>query len=110
MKFTLVVMRGPGNGRCQERAQRFAQAVVAQGCQLGRVFFYGDGTRAAAPDNAETAESWAAIATEQDTDLVLCSASAEYHGALSPPAPFVLMGLGALMEAGFDSERIISFD
>ncbi len=110
MKFTLVVMRGPGNGRGQERAQGFARALLDQDLILKRVFFYGDGARTALPSEQPHIQFWSSIADIQGSDLVICSASAERCGALHPPEPFTLMGLGALMEAGYDSDRIISFD
>ncbi len=110
MKFALVVLGAPESGLCHFRAQGFARALGAANARLTRVFFYGDGVRAAAAENVTSIEAWSEIAASQDCELVLCSASAESHGVLLPPAPFTLMGLGALMEAGHDCDRIMSFD
>ena len=110
MKYTLVVMTGPGNGLGHVRAQGFAHALAGQGHSLHRVFFYGDGVRAAQEATPECQQFWTSLAGSEGSELVLCSASAERYGLTEPVPPFTLMGLGALMEAGFDSDRIISFD
>jgi len=110
LKYTLVVMTGPDNGMGHIRARGFAQAVAQQGHRLQRVFFYGDGVRAAQEETPEWQQFWTTLAGSQGSELVLCSASAERYGMTEPVPPFTLMGLGTLMEAGFDSDRIISFD
>ena len=110
MKFALVVLAAPDSSLCHFRAQQFARALPNANITLTRVFFYGEGVRGAATENGETLKSWSEIAASQGCELVLCSASAENCGLLDPQAPFTLMGLGALMEAGHDCERVISFD
>jgi len=110
LKYTLVVMTGPDNGMGHIRARGFAQALAQQGHRLQRVFFYGDGVRAAQEETPEWQQFWTTLAGSQGSELVLCSASAERYGLTEPVPPFTLMGLGTLMEAGFDSDRIISFD
>lgn len=110
MKYTLVVMTGPDNGLGHLRARGFAQALAEQGHHLHRVFFYGDGVRAAQQETSESQQFWKTLAESEGSELVLCSASAERYGLTEPVPPFSLLGLGALMEAGFDSDRIISFD
>ena len=110
MKYTLVVMTGPDNGMGHVRARGFAQALAQQGHRLQRVFFYGDGVRAAQGETPQCQQFWTTLAESEGSELVLCSASAERYGLTEPVPPFTLLGLGALMEAGFDSDRIISFD
>ena len=110
MKFAMVVLAAPESGLCHFRAQHFARALCNANITLTRVFFYGEGVRGAAAEHHEILQHWSAIAAEQGCDLVLCSASAENCGLLNPPAPFTLMGLGALIEAGHDCDRVISFD
>ena len=110
MRFALVVLAAPDSGLCHLRAQSFARALRTADITLTRVFFYGEGVRAASAENDDSIDQWSGIAVRQGCELVLCSASAENHGILTPPAPFTLMGLGALMEAGHDCDRVISFD
>jgi len=110
MKYALVVLAAPGSGPGNVRAQKFARALSKANIVLTRVFFYGEGVRAASAENADSIHEWSEIAATQDCDLVLCSASAETHGVLTLPTSFTLMGLGALMEAGHDCDRVISFD
>lgn len=110
MKFALVVLGAPDSGLCHFRAQEFAKALETDNIALQRVFFYGEGVLAAASDNPECISTWSEIAATQGCGLVLCSASAETHNVLTPPDAFTIMGLGALMEAGHDCDRIVSFD
>ena len=73
---------------------------------INRTFFYGDGVLNAREDHHE---AWQKLAASHPCELVLCSASAERYDLEHPPEPFLLMGLGALMEAGVDSDRVIGF-
>jgi sulfur relay (sulfurtransferase) complex TusBCD TusD component (DsrE family) len=109
MKIALVILAAPNSGLCHFRAQGFAKALEHSSVALQRVFFYGEGVRAAASENTECIAAWAKIAADQSCDLVLCSTSAENHGVLPPQVPFTIMGLGALMEAGHDCDRVVSF-
>lgn len=109
MNFTLMVMDGPDSSRAQARALGFAQAAVAQGHRVCRVFFYGAGARIGLPWDDDARARWHALSQAADTELVLCSASAERYGMRDAPSGYVIAGLGALMEAGLDSDRIVSF-
>ena len=77
MKYTLVVMTGPENGMGHDRARGFAQALAQQGHRLQRVFFYGDGVRAAQGETPQCQQFWTTLAESEGSELVLCSASAE---------------------------------
>ncbi len=113
MNYTAVILEGPDTGRTHTRALAFCRALAAAGHPLKRVFFFGAGVRIGLPwDHNEPhapAGTWRALAAESETELVLCSASADRYGITEAPEGFVIAGLGALMEASFDSERVISF-
>lgn len=106
MQYSLMVFGQPEALHNACHALEFAQAVVNRGHQLGRIFFYGDGVLHA---KADRHTAWQKLAASHPCELVLCSASAERHNLEHPPEPFSLMGLGALMEAGVDSDRVIGF-
>ena len=103
MRFTLLVNCGPEQAAAYARASGFCAALRQAGHSLVRVFFYGEGTLAARDDS-----HWLAI-TAPETERVLCSASAEQYGITKAPEGFIIGGLGSLMEAGLDSERVIQF-
>jgi len=106
MKYSLLVFAHPDETGRTRHAWEFASAVTERGHQLYRVFFYGDGVLNA----RETGDTgWQQLAAAHGVELVLCSASAERHALEHPPEPYLLMGLGALMEAGLDCERVVSF-
>lgn len=112
LTYTLVVNRGPNQGDEHRRALRFAQALGKRGHRLRRVFFYGDGADTGLPEHAQMAASWGALANTQNNELelILCSAAAERLGITRAPNRFIIAGLGSLIEAGIDSDRVLNCD
>ena len=51
---------------------------------------------------------WRQLATLTGAELLLCSQAVE-ASALSVPEPFVIAGLGALVEAAVNADRLVSF-
>lgn len=109
MNYTLVILSGPDSGQCHARALAFAQALERRGHHLCRVFFFGQGVRIALDWDDGAAKAWRHIASGAKAELVLCSASAERYGVATNHDNFVIAGLGSLMEAGFDSDRVLTF-
>lgn len=127
MKFAIAVY-SPAHSPASRRALLFAQAVLAQGHQLLRVFFYQDGVHAASgnvvtlQDEFDTAAQWRAFIIEHQVDVVVCIAAALRRGVLNeeearryqrPAAnltePWQLSGLGQLHEAAQQADRLVSF-
>lgn len=128
MRFSLLVNASPGQGQAQLSALRFAEAVLAAGHELSRVFFYGEavlaGNRLNAPPGDETdiTARWQALTKAHGVELSLCVAAALRRGVLNAEealrwekvgdnlAPgFALAGLGQLIEAMVESERLVEF-
>lgn len=128
MKFSLVVYGAPHASQSAATALRFARALLAQGHQLYRVFFYGDGVHngsalsAPPQDESDTAGDWQSLQREHQLDLVVCIAAAQRRGLLSEseasrlekPAAnlaggFELAGLGQLADATANSDRVVTF-
>ena len=110
LTYTIVVRSGPDAGTCHQRSIDFIKALLDHGHRLQRVFFYSDGARVALPWEPEVLTAWQSIATSDESgELILCSASAERYGVEVPPDGFVIAGLGSLMEAGLDSDRVLTF-
>ena len=127
MKFTLLVT-GSAQSPGSRRALRFAQALLAEGHQLIRIFFYQAGVTNACnnlvlpQDEQHLAKEWQALIKQQQLDAVVCIAAGLRRGVLDQAEAkryqvtaenlaegFVLSGLGQLHEAIQESDRLISF-
>ena len=128
MKFGIVVNEGPYQHQSSDSAYQFAKAALASGHEIFRIFFYHDGvnngTRLTVPpqDDRNVVERWSELAQEHELDLVLCVAAAQRRGLLDADeakrngkdadniAPgFRISGLGQLIEAAIQSDRLITF-
>ena len=128
MKLSILVNEGPYQHQSADSAIQFTKAAVAKGHEIFRVFFYHDGvnngTRFAVPpqDDRNITAQWTALAEEHNLDLVVCIAAAQRRGILDEneakrqgkdgnnSAPgFRISGLGQLIEAGIQSDRLVIF-
>ena len=128
MKFSLLVLSAPHAGVAADSAWQFARAVVDAGHELQRVFFYQEGSYqgsalAVSPqDEDDRVDRWVSLAEASNADLVLCIASAVKRGMLDQgeadrherPAAnvhpaFQLSGLGQLVDAHIESDRLVTF-
>lgn len=128
MIFSLAVYSAPYSSQASYSAYQFAVAVLNQGHNLHRVFFYQDGihnaTNLATPpqDEFNLQQAWQLLAKDHDLDLVVCIAAALRRGLLDEgeakrydkPAhniaqEFTISGLGQLVEAAVVSDKLISF-
>lgn len=128
MKFTLNILGAPYSTQSMSTALRFAQTLLAQGHQIYRVFFYHDAVNAGnalitpQQDELNIPKEWQVLSQEHDLDLVICIASALKRGILNETEAkrhdkptqnladgFDLSGLGQLVEAMAESDRVVSF-
>lgn len=128
MKFGILVNEGPYNHQASDSAYQFTKAALEKGHEIFRVFFYNDGvnnaTRYAIPpqDDRNITQLWTELAEKHDLDLVVCVAAAQRRGIIDEGeqerngkdgnniAPkFRISGLGQLIEAGIQSERLVTF-
>ncbi len=128
MKFSLLVLSAPHSRQASYSALKFAKAAIASGNEIYRIFFYQDGVQNAStlqsPPQDEThfSEEWKSLADTHNVDLVVCIAAALKRGILDQAeanryekeaynlhAPFELSGLGQLLEAQLQSDRLITF-
>jgi tRNA 2-thiouridine synthesizing protein D len=117
MKFGIVVNEGPYQHQASDSAYLFAKAAIAKGHEIWRVFFYHDGVNNASKmtdppqDDRHIVNRWTKLAEEHKTDLVVCVAAAMRRGIrdenLAPG--FRISGLGQLVEAGTNCDRLITF-
>lgn len=128
MKFGILVNEGPYTHQASDTAYRFAKSALDKGHEIFRVFFYNDGvnngTRLAIPpqDDRNLSQLWSALAKEHNIDLVVCVAAAQRRGLLDNDEAkrngkdasniaegFRISGLGQLIEAGIQSDRLVTF-
>ncbi len=128
MKFSVLVSEGPYTHEAADTAYNFTKAALDKGHEIFRVFFYHDGvnngTRLASPpqDDRNITARWTALAKEHDLDLVLCVAAAQRRGIADADEAkrngkdadniaegFRISGLGQLIEAGIEADRLVTF-
>lgn len=126
--FTILINEGPYQRQAADSAWHFTRAALQAGHRVARVFFYHDGvnngTRLTTPpqDERNVVARWSALAAEHDLDLVLCVAAAQRRGIVDAAearrhgkdadniAPgFRISGLGQLIEAAIESDRLVTF-
>lgn len=128
MKFGIVVNEGPYTHQASDSAYQFTKAALAKGHEIVRVFFYHDGvnnaTRLMVPpqDDRHLQNMWSELSKEHDLDLVVCIAAAQRRGILDENEAkrqgkdadnlaegFRISGLGQLIEAGIQADRLVTF-
>jgi tRNA 2-thiouridine synthesizing protein D len=106
----------------------FAQAALAGGHEIVRLFFYQDGVYNASgsvvtpQDEQDLPKQWRNFVNEHQLDGVVCIAAALRRGVLNEEeakrykreavavgAPWELSGLGQLHDAVQDADRLICF-
>jgi len=128
MKFSILVSEGPYTHQASDSAYRFTKAALDKGHEIFRVFFYHDGvnngTRFTVPpqDDRNLQKLWSELAEQHNLDMVVCIAAAQRRGIMDENeakrqgidgnniAPgFRISGLGQLIEAGIQADRLVTF-
>ena len=128
MKLGILVNEGPYTHEASDTAYQFVKAALAKGHEVSRVFFYHDGvnngTRLTVPpqDDRNIVKRWSELASEHKLDLVVCIAAAQRRGLMDKgeakrhgkdadniAAGFRISGLGQLIEAGIEADRLVVF-
>ncbi|MDX1528523.1 MAG: sulfurtransferase complex subunit TusD [Gammaproteobacteria bacterium] len=128
MKISVVLNEGPYQHQAADTAYHFTRAALAKGHKIFRVFFYHDGvnngTRLTTPpqDDRDIVARWSQLAEEHKLDLVVCIAAAQRRGIVDQSEQerhrkdanniakgFRISGLGQLIEAGIESDRVVVF-
>ncbi|MDY6994367.1 MAG: sulfurtransferase complex subunit TusD [Pseudomonadota bacterium] len=129
MKFGILVNEGPYQHQSSDSAYHFTKAALEKGHEIFRVFFYHDGvnngSRLTVPpqDDRNIVERWNELAQHYKLDLVVCIAAAQRRGVLDEneakrqgkdshnllASSFRISGLGQLIEAGIQADRLVVF-
>ncbi len=117
MKFGILVNEGPFTHQASDSAYQFAMAALEKGHEIFRVFFYHDGVnnsnRLAEPqsDDRNLVKLWSDMAAEHNVELIVCVSAALRRGIkqeLLAPG-FAISGLGQLVDAGMQADRLVVF-
>lgn len=128
MKFTIMVNEGPYQHQSSDTALNFCRAVLKQGHEITRVFFYHDGVNNGSrlsiqpSDDRQVQKEWSVLSRMHNLDLVICIASAQRRGLMDKIEAkrhgldsdnildgFRISGLGQLIEGSIESDRTIVF-
>ena len=128
MKLGIQINEGPYQHQASDSAYQFAKSALAKGHEIFRVFFYHDGvnnaTRLAVPpqDDRNITQLWTELQKEHNLDLVVCIAAAQRRGLMDEDEAkrqgkdanniaegFRISGLGQLIEAGIECDRLVTF-
>ena len=128
MKFAIVVYGPPYTSEATHSALHFARAAIDSGNEIYRVFFYHDGVyngnAAVSPpqDEQDIHNDWSAFANDHGIELIVCIASSLRRGMLDDTEasryeksastiepPFRVSGLGQLIDAGLNADRVVTF-
>ncbi|MFV2005353.1 MAG: sulfurtransferase complex subunit TusD [Gammaproteobacteria bacterium] len=128
MKFSIQINEGPYQHQASDTAYQFTKAAIAAGHEIFRVFFYHDGvnnaTKLAVPpqDDRDIPKLWSELSKENNLDMVVCIAAAQRRGMMDADEAkrqgfednnlaegFRISGLGQLIEAGIEADRLLVF-
>jgi tRNA 2-thiouridine synthesizing protein D len=117
MKLGILINEGPFTHQASDSAYRFAVAAIEKGHQVPRVFFYNDGVynanRLSEPqsDDRNLVTLWSELAKANGIDLVVCIAAGLRRGIKEQVLQegFRISGLGQLVEAGIQNDRLVVF-
>jgi tRNA 2-thiouridine synthesizing protein D len=128
MKYAIQINEGPYQHQATDTAYHFTKAAIEKGHEISRVFFYHDGvnnsSRITTPpqDDRNIVNRWAELAEAHNLDMVVCVAAAQRRGVVDDgeaqrngkdatnihPA-FRISGLGQLIEAAVEADRLMVF-
>jgi len=128
MNYSIAIYGGPYSDQASHSALHFARATLERGHLISRVFFYHDGVYNSSSlvsppqDEVNVPAQWQSLAKEHDIELVVCIAAAVRRGLLDEKEAkryskaghnlaegFTLSGLGQLVDAGLNSDKLITF-
>jgi len=128
MKFAIQINEGPFTHQASDTAYQFTKAALDAGHEIFRVFFYHDGVNNATmygvppQDDRNLQQIWSELAVKHNLDMVVCVAAAQRRGIMDEDESkrhgkgsaniaegFHISGLGQLIEAGIQADRLLVF-
>lgn len=128
MKFSIVIYSSPASSQAAATALKFTRTLLDEGHEIYRLFFFADGvhntTRMAvsAQDETNIPEQWHTLITNYELESVACVSSAIKRGILDDReaerydkgsstlhTSSEIAGLGQLVDAALQSDRLVQF-
>ncbi len=130
MKISVQINEGPYQHQSSDSAYKFTKAAIDAGHEIFRIFFYHDGVNNASrltvppQDDRHIVNNWGDLKNTDgsEIDKVVCVAAALRRGMLDESeakknskdsnnidARFRISGLGQLVEAAIQSDRLVIF-
>ena len=128
MKFSVVVYAPPYSNEAAASALKFSRAVIAKGLSIYLIYFFSDCVNIAISlaitpqDEINLQAEWHDLIDEQDIDSVVCVTSGLKRGLIdskesekrnlassSRMSSSELSGLGQLIDAYANSDRVLNF-
>lgn len=128
MKFAILITGAPYSSQAPQSALAFCEAARRAGHDIVRVFLYGDGVHLAndlatpPSDEPDWQRRWRDWLKQEQVEAVVCVASALRRGLIdereaerydkahfSVVQPWQIAGLGELVGAGNEADRLIQF-
>ena len=106
MILTVIIRTAANETRRWQQAQHFVSDAQDQGHTIRQVFFHSAGVLSAVHHDA--LPTWYLLAQRTGGEFLLCSQAVEEHQIEISP-PFVVGGLGALVEAAVRADKVVSF-
>jgi len=128
MKFTIVVHSAPYSSQGAHTALKFCQSLISEGHEIYRLFFFRDGVNnlnklaVVAQDELHIQSQWDELIQTNNIDAIACVTSALKRGVIDEQesqryekAAFnltenaTIAGLGQLVDATLNSDRLLNF-
>ena len=128
MNFALLILGPPYSTQASATALRFARTALAGGHGIYRLFFYHDGVHNASAlvsttqDENNLPQQWSELIEQHQLDSVVCIAATTRRGVLNEQEAKRLgktggnlgdghevSGLGQLVDASLNADRVITF-
>lgn len=137
MKFSIVVYSPPYSSEAASTAFNFARALLEQGHEIYRLFFFSDGVHNAnrlatvGHDEINLQQQWNSLISDNNLDSVVCVSSALKRGIIDQTTidqttidqtegrhelkattlydSSEIAGLGQLVDAAVNSDRLMNF-
>ncbi|MCI5106125.1 MAG: sulfurtransferase complex subunit TusD [Pseudomonadales bacterium] len=128
MQFSIVIYAAPYSAQAAESAYRFTSTLLDEGHSVYRLFFFSDGVHnlgklaVSGQDEINLPQRWQDLIERHELDSVACVSSAIKRGiinsqeaqryeldAVSIQDNSEIAGLGQLIDAVIQSDRVVSF-
>lgn len=128
MQYMLAVYGAPYTSQAPQTALSFAQSAVAAGHDVSRVFFYREGVQVASDlsvlpqGEISLSKAWVDFSQQHNIELIVCISAALRTGLVSDEeagrqghtrwnvsSPFILSGLGQLIEGMAVADHFLVF-